>query len=121
MKVLVISAAFPPMRAGEAEHAIHLCRHLANHGLDVHVLTTKTDQQMTRFPFKVYRLIRKWSWLDLLVLVKFLKFCSPDAVILLYSGWIYNTHPMITFAPTNCPPQVNLRESRWALVSLSAC
>jgi hypothetical protein len=41
MKVLIISAAFPPMQAGEADHALHLCQHLAARGLDTHVLTTK--------------------------------------------------------------------------------
>jgi polysaccharide biosynthesis protein PslF len=101
MKVLVISAAFPPMRAGEAEHAAHLCRRLAEQGLEVHVLTTKTDGPIEGFPFKVYPCIRRWSWVDLPALVKFMKLCSPnDAILLLYSGWIYNHHPMITFAPT---------------------
>jgi len=100
MKVLVISAAFPPMRAGEADHAFHLCRNLADHGLDVHVLTTKTNQKMEGLPFQIYPLIRNWSWLDLFTMMRFLRFCSPDAVILLYSGWIYNAHPMITFVPT---------------------
>ena len=41
LKLLFISAAFPPMRAGEADHAYHLCRHLAKRGVEVHVLTTK--------------------------------------------------------------------------------
>jgi polysaccharide biosynthesis protein PslF len=109
MKVLVISAAFPPARAGEAEHAAHLCRRLAERGLEVHVLTTKTDGRIEGFPFKVYPCIRWWSWLDLPALVKFMKLCSPDAVLLLYSGWIYNDHPMITFSPTilkSLSPQV---------------
>jgi alpha-beta hydrolase superfamily lysophospholipase len=39
MKVLVISAAFPPMRMGEATNAYHLCERLATRGFDVHVLT----------------------------------------------------------------------------------
>ena len=102
MKVLVISAAFPPMRAGEADHTLHLCQHLSDHGLSVNVLTTKTNQTKNNLPFKVYPLIRNWSWVDLLTLARFLKLCSPDAVMLLYSGWIYNDHPMITFAPTIC-------------------
>ena len=100
MKVLVISAAFPPMRAGEAEHAVYLCRHLADHGLDVHLLTTKTGHRISHFPFRVYPLIRNWGWLDLFGLIKFLRFSSPDAVLLIYSGWIYGDHAMITFIPT---------------------
>jgi hypothetical protein len=46
--------------------------------------------------------IRDWSWTDLPRLARFIKRCRPDAITLLYSGWIYNDHPMITFAPTLC-------------------
>jgi polysaccharide biosynthesis protein PslF len=99
VKVLVISAAFPPMPAGEADHAFHLCEHLAARGLDIHVLTTKENAAAGSFPFAVYPLIQNWSWPDLLSLARFIRRCSPDAILLMYSGWIYNDHPMITFVP----------------------
>jgi hypothetical protein len=51
MKVLVISAAFPPMRAGEAEHTIHLCRHLSENGTNV-----------IRDGWRVIKLLRSKSW-----------------------------------------------------------
>jgi polysaccharide biosynthesis protein PslF len=100
MKVLVISAAFPPMRAGEADHTLHLCQHLATRGLDIHVLTTKKEGVTSHFPFKVHPIMQNWTWSDLPRLANFVKHCSPDAVLLIYSGWIYNDHPMITFVPT---------------------
>ncbi len=100
VKILIISAAFPPMDAGEADHTFYLCRHLAGHGFDVHVLTTRQDIITDHVPFKVYPHVRNWSWLALPYLAMFLRRCSPDAVILLYTGWIYNGHPMITFFPT---------------------
>jgi glycosyltransferase involved in cell wall biosynthesis len=100
MKVLIISAAFPPMRAGEADHTLHLCQHLAARGLDIHVLTTKKNVVTSRFPFKVYPIMQNWTWSDLPRLANFVKHCSPDAILLIYSGWIYNDHPMITFVPT---------------------
>ncbi|MGH7774564.1 MAG: glycosyltransferase family 4 protein [Candidatus Binatia bacterium] len=100
MKVLVISAAFPPLRAGEADHALHLCQHLADRGLDIHVLTTKRKVATSHFPFKVYPIMPHWLWRDLPRLVRFLKVCSPDAVLLIYTPRDYNYHPMITFAPT---------------------
>lgn len=40
MKVLVISAAYPPFYAGEATNALFLCRQLVDRKLDVHVLTS---------------------------------------------------------------------------------
>jgi glycosyltransferase involved in cell wall biosynthesis len=100
MKILVISAAFPPMQAGEADHTLHLCKHLAARGLDVHLLTTRIDVAASEMPFKIYPIIRDWSWRDLPGLTQCLKRCSPDVVLLFYIGWIYNDHPMITFAAT---------------------
>ncbi len=100
MKVLVISAAFPPMRAGEADHTFHLCQHLAERGLDVHLLTTKNSVAATDLPFRVHPIMRDWSWSEIPLFIRFLKRCSPDAVLLHYIGWIYNDHPMVTFAPT---------------------
>ncbi len=100
MKVLIISAAFPPMRAGEADHTLHLCQHLAARGLDIHVLTTKKNVVTSEFPFKVHPIMQNWTWSDVPRLANFVKDCSPDAVLLIYSGWIYNDHPMITFVPT---------------------
>jgi glycosyltransferase involved in cell wall biosynthesis len=100
MKVLFISAAFPPMRAGEADHALQLCLRLAERGETLHVLTTKGSLDGRRFPFTVHPLMKDWSWTEVLRLARFVKRCRPDAITLLYSGWIYNDHPMITFAPT---------------------
>ena len=85
MRVLVISAAFPPMRAGEADHAFHLCRSLADRGLDIHVLTTKKNVVTGSFPFRVYPLMRNWSWSDLPRLARFVRRLAPEAVLLMYS------------------------------------
>ena len=100
MKVLVITSAFPPMRAGEADQALHLARHLADRGVDVHVLTTRGHLALPGYPFEVHPIMRDWSWWDLGRLAWFLRRCNPDAVLLMYIGWIYHRHPMITFAPT---------------------
>jgi len=54
MKVLLITAAFPPMRAGEADHALNLSRQLGRKGLDVHVLMTKGHEEPVNEPFTAY-------------------------------------------------------------------
>jgi len=100
MKLLVISAAFPPFRAGESEHALQLCRHLADRGVDVHLLTRRMDIRADSYPFSLHPCIRSWTWSDLPSVATFLWRCTPDATLLLYSGWIYDGHPMITFLPT---------------------
>jgi glycosyltransferase involved in cell wall biosynthesis len=100
VKVLVISSKFPPTLAPESAHAFHLCEHLAKHGLDVHLLTTKTDRFAITSLFTVHALMQGWAWRDLPGLARFIRRCSPDVILLIYLGWIYDHHPMITFAPT---------------------
>ena len=100
MRVLVISGAFPPMRIGEATNTFYLCQQLAGRGLDVYVLTTERNGGPTGLPFNVYGVMRDWSWSELPRFTKVLRRCSPDAVLLMYIDFIYNDHPMITFAPT---------------------
>jgi len=100
VKVLVISAAFPPFRAGEATNALYLCRHLADRKLDVHVLTSQSNTAIDDPRITIHPIMHHWSWLEILRFGTFVKRCSPDVVLLMYIGFIYNDHPMITFAPT---------------------
>jgi glycosyltransferase involved in cell wall biosynthesis len=100
MKLLVISAAFPPVCAGEADHAMHLCERLAQRGLNVHVLTTKRERETKGHPFSVHAIMSDWGWSDLPRFIRFLRHCSPNAVLLIYTPRDYNYKDMITFAPT---------------------
>jgi glycosyltransferase involved in cell wall biosynthesis len=101
MKVLVISGAFPPMRLGEATNALHLCQHLADSGLNVHVLTSHLNTVVDDPRIKIYPIMQDWSWSEMHRFRRFVKRCAPDAILLMYiRGVIYNDHPMITFAPT---------------------
>lgn len=99
-KLLLISGAFPPMKSPEADHAFHLCRHLADCGLDLQVLTTMGSITAADPRVQVHAIMRDWSWWDLPRLVRFIRLSRPDAVALMYIGWIYNEHPMMTFAAT---------------------
>lgn len=49
---------------------------------------------------KIHAVMDKWSWRELPRLSRVLQKSSPDAVLLFYSGWTYNLHPMVTLAPT---------------------
>ena len=100
MKVLAVSAAFPPMRAGEADHTLLLCQGLARAGLDVDLVTSRGAAYRDDLPFRIHPIMRAWSWWEAPRLVRFARNCGPDAVLLIYIGWIYRNHPMITFAPT---------------------
>jgi len=101
MKLLIITAAFPPMTiAGEADHAFHLCKHLVDFGLDVHVLTTRGNSKADGLEIEVSPLMQKWSWSEMPRLARVMLRSSPDGVILMYSGGrLYRDHRMITFVP----------------------
>lgn len=100
MKVLVISAAYPPMHAGEATNTYHLCRQLTERGIDIHVLTSVGNVGTDDPRIRVYPIMQTWGWLELLRVRSFFRNCSPDAVFLMYIGLMYKFHPMVTFLPT---------------------
>ncbi len=99
MKVLIVSAAFPPVKAGDSYHVLQLANYLAERGLDVHILTTVGNGIEGKFPFQVNPHMRSWSWTELPRLAKCMRVCSPDAVLLIFSSWAYNGRQMIAFAP----------------------
>jgi glycosyltransferase involved in cell wall biosynthesis len=102
MKLLVISAAYPPHRSGEATNAFYLCQNLANRGVDVHVLTTQGSAIRPHPRITLHAVMKHWSWLEMPRMSRVLKECAPDAVLLIYIGWVYQYEFMVTFAPTVC-------------------
>ncbi len=100
MKVLVISAAYPPFHAGEATNTFFLCKHLADRKLEVHVLTSQGNTGNGEPGISVHPIMNQWSWAEVPRFRAFLKHCAPDAILLMYLGQMYHFHPMITFAPT---------------------
>ncbi|MCC2641103.1 MAG: putative Glycosyl transferase, group 1 [Nitrospira sp.] len=109
MRVLIISAAYPPMHAGEATNTYHLCRQLAGRDIEVHVLTATGNAGPDEDGIRVHPIMQNWDWRELPRVRAFLKDCAPDAVLLMYIGLMYHFHPMVTFLPTLCKrlfPQV---------------
>ena len=102
MKVLVISGAYPPMHAGEATNAYHLCKQLVERGIEVHVLTSVGNVGTADAHIHVHPIMQNWGWTELFRVRTFLKHCVPDAVFLMYIGLMYKCHPMVTFLPTLC-------------------
>ena len=101
MKVLLVSA-YPPDPAPEANHALHISEQLAMSGHAVDVLCKQGSIPATQPGMVVHPVMNDWSWSDLPRLVKCLKSCRPDVVLLVYIGWVYHHNPMITFLPTIC-------------------
>ena len=102
MRVLIVSA-YPPDPAPEANHALHISEHLAEAGIDVHVLCKRGSLAAgTHRNIIVHPVIADWTWSDLPRVIRCLRRSRPDVVLLLYIGWVYGNEPMITFLPTIC-------------------
>lgn len=88
------------MQAGEATNAYHLCQHLVERGLSVHVLTSEGHAPTLDPQITVHPLMRRWSWAEAPRLSRFLRECAPDVIYLMYLGWTYDFQFMSTFIPT---------------------
>jgi glycosyltransferase involved in cell wall biosynthesis len=102
MRVAVICSVVPPDRAPEAEHAWMLCEEMAAAGCSVTLVTRAGATPPAPGNFGVRAVMRSWGWRGLPRLRRELERIRPDAVLLIYLGWIYGRHPMITFLPTIC-------------------
>src|SRR5215471_7875561 len=97
MRVLVISSTFPPMKSGGGEYTYHLCRRLADSGIEVHVVTSAIENIRTEPGISLYPVMHDWSWKEFAKLKRLTRRLKPDVVNLHYSGLIYQNQPMITF------------------------
>jgi len=102
LRLLIISSAFPPVRAPESGHAMFLCEHLARAGAEVHLLTTKGNRFDGSLPLgvRIHAVMDNWSWRQLPKLLNLVRSNRFDAILLIYIDWIYQCLPMITFLPT---------------------
>jgi glycosyltransferase involved in cell wall biosynthesis len=61
-KLLVITGTWPPMRCGVGDYTQELCRHLADRGWDVQVLTSRAANCLDHPGVTVHAEIDSWSW-----------------------------------------------------------
>ena len=100
MKVMFISAVFPPMKTGGADFTMRLCTELATRNHEVFALGPK-EATIQADGFTLFSDIERWNWrggaqrcLELIDSIK------PDVVDIIFAGWMYKFHPMVTFLPT---------------------
>jgi glycosyltransferase involved in cell wall biosynthesis len=82
----------------EGDHIMHLCRHLADSGLEVHVLSSTQAQDAGNPRF--YNTVNSWGWSALREIIRVVRRVQPDAIMLMYTGWMYKHHPMVTLLPS---------------------
>jgi polysaccharide biosynthesis protein PslF len=100
MRILVISPSYPPAATGEAEHCRQIAARLAAAGHEVQVLTNVHAQAATPQGFSLQAVARGWRWRDVPGLQRLIRRSQPDAVLIIYTAWLYDDHPMATFAAT---------------------
>jgi glycosyltransferase involved in cell wall biosynthesis len=100
MKILVISATYPPVKSGGADMAMALCQHLARGGHAVSVVTTRAPNVTTDPLIRLHPVMERWDWKEQARLLEIAREERPDVINLHFHGEIYNDQPMITLAPS---------------------
>lgn len=122
--VLVVSAAFPPMVAGESESTLQQCRSLAEAGHDVHLLTTQRQNMPTAEPYTVHALMQRWNWSEARRYRQLLRRLRPESILLVFASWNYHYHPMISYAATMAKQIVPachfLLQIQWSMGTLAS-
>lgn len=105
MKILLISPAMPPHSAGEAEYAAQLSQQLRQRGHELIILSNPAHPQTSvgHASDQHIQWIQQhagWGWAGLPSLMGVLRRTRPDAIVLIYTHWLFDSHPMITFLPS---------------------
>jgi glycosyltransferase involved in cell wall biosynthesis len=100
MRLLIISPSYPPAPAGEAEHCFQIASRLAALGHQVTVLTTAAPGMRKPSGFELKTSAVSWRWRDLPAVMRAVLEVQPQVVLLIYTGWLFEDHPMPTYLPT---------------------
>ncbi len=98
-RLLLITAVFPPNKAGGADYALRLAREVAARGIDVTIATSTGCMSEVGNGVTCYPDIDKWSWTCLPKLLHMIHTVKPSVVDVHFTGWAYADHPMITLLP----------------------
>jgi len=97
-RILILVPYYPPMWSPEGDHIMHLARHFEEAGDEVHVLTSPAAS--TGGNPRIYNTVRTWGWAGLPEIRRTIRRVKPDAILLMYVGWMFKYHPMGTLLPT---------------------
>lgn len=99
MKALLISPAFPPMRTGGADFVHRLATEMSSRGVTTAVITAQ-HAECHDDTILIERVGSKWNWQAMQHILRFVAKWKPDVVDIVFTGWMYQDHPAITFLPT---------------------
>ncbi|MGB9723550.1 MAG: glycosyltransferase [Chloroflexia bacterium] len=99
MRVVLLSAEYPPMEGGVGDYTRRLALALRGEGLEVVILTSAGVGGLPEDDLEVYPGVRDWGWGCLPALVRFLRWSRPEVMHLQYQTGAYRMHPAIHFLP----------------------
>lgn len=100
MRILVLTAAWPPAKQPDADHAAHICKRLSERGHEVHVVTTKMPSVKQVPEIEIDAVMESWRWRELPRLVRAARAARPDGLLQIYAAVLYGYCLMITFVPS---------------------
>lgn len=100
MRILIISPSHPPAATGEAEHCQQIAQRLARAGHEVQVLSNRNPLANAQGHYTLHASMPGWRWRHLPALMTRVRRIRPDAVLIIYTAWLFDDHPMASFLPT---------------------
>lgn len=78
---------------------MQLARMAAERGIDVHVVTNKNATLPRGANYIVHPVVDRWNWNAESHILSLCAELAPDVIDILFTGWMYDDHPMITLLP----------------------
>jgi len=101
IRVLLISAEYPPTPGGVGDYTALLATHLAAAGATVSVLTSGSGAAERVGEVTIHRRVSRWDWRVRQTLRAVIEEEQPDTVHLQYQTGMYAMHPAMNFLPGN--------------------
>lgn len=99
MRVLLISAEYPPIPGGVGDYTALLASHLTDAGAAVSVLTSGSGRLEHSDGVTVHRRVSRWDWRVRHEVRAAVEEERPDIVHLQYQTGMYAMHPAVNFLP----------------------
>ncbi|MGC8874193.1 MAG: glycosyltransferase [Chloroflexia bacterium] len=99
MRVLLISAEYPPMEGGVGDYTRRLGLALRDQGMEVFLLTSEGGKGFLEDALPVFPWIRNWGWSCLKAIARLVGEVRPDTLHVQYQTGAYGMRPAIHFLP----------------------
>ena len=99
MRVILLSAEYPPREGGVGDYTRRLALALCGEGQEVSILTSAGTSGAPGDPLQVYPRVANWGWGCLPAISRHLHECRPAVLHLQYQTGAYGMHPAIHFLP----------------------